>query len=119
VLAEGETLYAELNERASKFTGGMRAILARRGVPAVVQNAGPMIGVALTTTEVGTLRDYRDVRRHGDFEGYKRFQLSLLDRGVYIHPNLFEPMYLSTTHLEEDVDAVLDRADDALRHFSS
>lgn len=116
VLAEGEPIYANLNERARQFTGGMREILTRRGVPHVVQHSGPMIGVALTDKEVDGLADYRAVRRHGDFEGYKRFQLNLLDRGVYIHPNLFEPMYLSTTHREEDIDAVLDRADDALRH---
>jgi glutamate-1-semialdehyde 2,1-aminomutase len=116
VLAEGGSLYAELNARAQQFASGMGDILTRRGVAHVVQHVGPMIGVVLTTKEVHRVLNYRDVCRHADFEGYKRFQLSLLDRGVYIHPNQFEPIYLSTAHQEEDIDAVLERAEDAARH---
>jgi glutamate-1-semialdehyde 2,1-aminomutase len=111
VLAEGDRIYAELNERAEQFAAGVKQILRRREVPHVVQDVGPMISVVLTHDHVDELRNYREVRRHADFDGYIRLQHALLDCGVYVHPNQFEPMYLSTAHCERDIEDVLERFD--------
>lgn len=111
VLAEGDRIYAELNERAEQFAAGVKQILRRREVPHVVQHVGPMISVVLTHDHVDELRNYREVRRHADFDGYIRLQHALLDCGVYVHPNQFEPMYLSTAHCERDIEDVLERFD--------
>jgi glutamate-1-semialdehyde 2,1-aminomutase len=116
LLASRETLYAELNQRSQQLADGVAEILMRHSVPHVVQHVGPMIAAVLTKTQVEGLTDYRAVRRHADFEGYIKFQHALLDRGVYVHPNQFEPMYLSTAHRKEDIDEVLDRFNDAIRH---
>jgi glutamate-1-semialdehyde 2,1-aminomutase len=75
-----------------------------------------MLSMVLTTAAVESLTDYRAVRRHADFERYIQFEHALLDRGVYVHPNQFEPLYLSTTHRKEDVEEVLGRIDDAIQH---
>jgi glutamate-1-semialdehyde 2,1-aminomutase len=79
-----------------------------------VQNVGPMIAAVLTKTPVERLANYRDVRRHADCQHYIQFQHDLLDRGVYIHPNQFEPMYISTAHRKEDIDDVLERIEDTV-----
>ena len=115
VLAEKRTLYAELYERGSRLAKGCREILRRRGVPCVIQHVGPMLSIVLTRTETESLTNYREVRRHADLERYIRLQHALLNRGVYVHPNQFEPLYLSTTHGKQDIDEVLERIDDAFR----
>jgi glutamate-1-semialdehyde 2,1-aminomutase len=116
LLAEKDSLYPQLNVRSSRLATGIREVLTRRGVPHVVQNVGPMIACILTTAEAGELNNYREVRRSADFARYIELQHALLDRGVYVHPNQFEPMYLSTAHSERDVDEVLGLFDDAVQH---
>ena len=111
VLAEGDRIYAELNERAAQLVGGVKQILRRRDVPHVVQHAGPMISIVLTKSHVDEVTNYRDVCRHADFDGYIRLQHALLDAGVYVHPNQFEPLYLSTAHGQSDIEEVLERFD--------
>lgn len=116
VLAEQDSLYAGLNERGNQLADGIRKIMKRRNVPHVVQNVGPMLSIVLTKEAAESLTNYREVRRHADLERYIRFQHALLDRGVYVHPNQFEPLYVSTAHRKEDIDEALDRFDDAIRH---
>ena len=57
----------------------------------------------LTKTEVPELANYRDVRRHCDFERYIELQHYMQRAGVYFHPNQFEPMFLSTAHTPADI----------------
>ena len=116
VLAEGELLYKELNNRASQLASGVRQILARRGVPHVVQNVGPMIAAVLTKDASYSFINYRDICAGADFDRYIRLQHALLENGVYVHPNQYEPWYVSEAHRKEDIDEVLDRFDDAIQH---
>ena len=116
VLAEQDGLYAGLWERGNQLANGIREIMKRRNVPHVVQNVGPMLSIVLTKAVVQSLTNYREVRRHADLERYIQFQLALIDRGVYVHPNQFELLYVSTAHRKEDIDEALDRFDDAIGH---
>lgn len=116
VLAERELLYAELNDRANQLATGVREILMRRSVPHVVQHVGPMLSIVLTKTPAERLINYRKVRQHADAERYIQLQHALLDRGVYVHPNQFEPLYLSTAHRKQDIDEVLERIESTIRH---
>jgi glutamate-1-semialdehyde 2,1-aminomutase len=116
VIAERKLLYADLNERADQLAEGVRDILRRRRVPCVVQQVGPMLSLVLTKAGTQSLTNYRDVRRHADMDAYIRLQRALLDRGVYVHPNQFEPLYLSTAHRKRDIDEVLERIDDAFQN---
>jgi glutamate-1-semialdehyde 2,1-aminomutase len=117
VLAERSALYSELNARAQQLADGIREILGRRNVQHVVQHVGPMIAMVLTKTPTEHLVDYREVLRHADFERYIELQHALLDNGVYIHPNQYEPMFLSVTHCKEDIDEVLSRLDETVEHW--
>lgn len=117
VLAEQDSLYAELEDRGNQLADGLREILSRRNIPHVVQHVGPMLSIVLTKAAAESLTDYREVRLHADVERYIQFQHVLLDRGVYIHPNQFEPLYISTAHRKEDIGEALDRFDDAIRHL--
>jgi len=117
VIGEKEMLYAELNARANQLANGVREILRRRGLPHVIQHVGPMLSMVLTKIETESLKSYREVRRQADLERYIRLQYALLDRGIYVHPNQFEPLYLSTAHRKQDIDEVLERIDDAFQSF--
>ena len=65
--------------------------------------------------QVSQLTNYRDVRKHGDFEKYITFQRQMQRSGVYFHPNMFESMFLSTAHTSRDIELVLERMESGAR----
>jgi len=111
----GEAIYAHLESVSTALAEGIDEILSRLGVPHQVQYVGPMISMLLTREDVGPLTNYRDVRRHCDFEKFIRFQHQLQRSGVYFHPNQFEPMFLSTAHSHDDISVVLEQIEDGAR----
>ncbi len=115
VLADKENIYAQLHELGDMLAGGIREIMTRLGVPHHVHHLGPLISLMLTTSEVDELANYRDVRKHCDFDRYIEFQHQLQRDGVYFHPNQFEPMFLSTAHTREDIALALDRMEQGAR----
>ncbi len=114
ILELGDSLYETLESRGAQLAAGLGEIFGRHSIPHVVQHVGPMLGLFLTHDRWEALESYRDVRRHCHFERFIALQHALLDRGVYIHPNQFEPMYLSAAHTREDIDEILGRFDDAV-----
>ena len=108
VLADKDAIYGQLHELGDLLADGVHEIFTRLGIPHHVHHLGPLVSVLLTTSEVDELANYRDLRRHGDFERYIQWQHYLQRAGVYFHPNLFEPMFLSTAHTREDVAVALD-----------
>jgi glutamate-1-semialdehyde 2,1-aminomutase len=107
--ANREAIYAHLHLVGGMLAEGLREIMTRLSVPHVVQSVGPMLSLFLTREPVARLSEYRDVRRHCDFEAYIRFH------GVYFHPNQFEPMFLSTAHTEREIAAALERIEKAAK----
>ena len=115
IIEDREGFYDHMFDVGNRLRSGLQEIMDRVGAPAVAQNVGPMISLFLTKEPVDGIREYRDVRRHCDFENFIRFQHEVQRRGVYLHPNLFEPMYMSQAHTREDVDNALNRIEDAAR----
>lgn len=111
----GPTLYRHLEEVSGQLARGVGEIFSRLGIPHQVQFVGPMLSMFLTHDEGGPMTEFRDVRRRCDFEKYIRFQHQLQRLGVYFHPNLFEPLFLSTVHTHDDVANVLERIEDGAR----
>ncbi len=115
ILNNRESIYDHLYSISDELTTGLADIMTRLQVPHVIQNVGPMISLFLTDGEVDSLKNYRDVRAHCDFESYIQFQNQAQRLGVYFHPNQFEPMFLSTAHSHADMATVLERVEDAAR----
>jgi glutamate-1-semialdehyde 2,1-aminomutase len=111
----GDAIYAHLESVSNALAEGADEILTRLGVPHQIQYVGPMISMMLTREDVGPLKNYRDVRRHCDFDKFIRLQHQLQRSGVYYHPNQFEPMFLSTAHSHDDIATVLERLEDGAR----
>ncbi len=111
IAADPKGIYQRLHAVGDQLARGLDEIMTRLRVPHVVQHVGPMISLFLTTGEVDKFKEYRQVRRHCDFEKYIGFQHEMQRLGVYFHPNQFEPMFLSTAHTKEHIDKVLQRID--------
>lgn len=115
VLAEGDAMYRRLHELGDELAAGLRSIFQRNDIAHLVQHVGPVLSLFLLTEPRERLINYREVRRYCDFEDYIRFQHAMQERGVYFHPNQFEPMFLSTAHTSDDLGIVLERIEDACR----
>lgn len=115
ILERRASIYPALWQLADELARGLGELLTRLRVPHCVQHVGPMVSLLLTRDRVDRLTHYRQVRRHCDFDAYIRFQHNLQRHGVYLHPNQFEPMFLSTAHTSADIQLALERAEDAAR----
>jgi glutamate-1-semialdehyde 2,1-aminomutase len=96
---------------------GLREIMTRLAIPHVVANLGPIVSLFLTKGDVQSLNNYRDVRRHCDFDKYIDFQHQMQRLGVYFHPNQFETMFLSTAHSSQDIATALERFEEGARRL--
>lgn len=119
VIAAGPAIYAQMERAAEDLALGMGRILAQHGVPHFIRQLGAMMSVYILREEVSTIDTYRDVVRSCDFDAFIRLQHQLLDHGVYIHPNQFEPQYVSTAHSSEDVEQCLARFEEAVAAFKN
>jgi glutamate-1-semialdehyde 2,1-aminomutase len=111
VLEHADTMYPGLHDTADALAAGLRHIFSDCGVPHVVQNVGPMVSLFLVDEPDVELASYRDVRGHGKFARFIDLQHEVQRLGVFFHPNMFEPMFLSTAHTSEDVAVVLERVE--------
>jgi glutamate-1-semialdehyde 2,1-aminomutase len=109
VAEDREGIYRHLHAVGGQLAAGLHEIMARLRVPHLVEHVGPMISLFLTRGEAERFTEYRAVRRHCDFDKYIRFQHEIQRRGVYFHPNQFEPMFLSTAHSERQIAEALER----------
>jgi glutamate-1-semialdehyde 2,1-aminomutase len=108
ILADTAGIYEHLETIGNRFADGVDDILTQLDIPHQVHHLGALISVLLTDEGAPQLHNYRDVRRHCDFEGYIQWQQTMQRDGMYFHPNQFEPMFLSTAHTIDDIDAALD-----------
>ena len=102
--------YERLEATGDRLRDGLRAVLAARGVDAVVLGEGAGVWhVAFGITEApSTVAD----AAKADAALLKRFHLGLIARGAFVLPGLRS--YLSLAHTDDDVDRTLQMADDAL-----
>jgi glutamate-1-semialdehyde 2,1-aminomutase len=113
--ANGPAIYRHLEDVGGALARGAGEIFTRLGIPHRIQYVGPMVSMLLTHGDVDAITNYRDMRRHCDFDKYIRFQHQLQTSGVYFHPNQFEPLFLSTAHTHQDIATVLERIEDGAR----
>jgi glutamate-1-semialdehyde 2,1-aminomutase len=103
--------YPALERRTRRLVDGLLAIARELGVPANGGALGSMWGIFFSENPVRTFAEAKESNVHL----FNRFFHGLLERGVFFAPSAFEAGFLSTAHQEDDIDATLDRARDALR----
>ena len=103
-------LHDRIAARTARLVAGLRERAARHGVPFTADSAGTMWGFFFRDEPV---RSYADAKT-ADAQRFRRFFHAALGRGVYLAPSPFEAAFLSAAHGDAEIDATLDRLDDAL-----
>ena len=105
LIDDRDRVYGHLNAVADAMVGGMRKIFAEQGVPAVINQVGPMWQVFFGHEEPVTR--YRQARA-SDMRFFAQLQGECQERGVYFHNFNFERFFASTAHTQREVDYSLE-----------
>ena len=89
---------------------GLRAKAGRHELDVLIQGPGPVFH--MTFTSASEITDYRSHARNADEETYGRFCDAMLERGVRLPRRGI--WFLSSAHMERDVEETLAAADEAL-----
>jgi len=108
--------YSKLHAIGDAAIRGLREVIQRRQVKAIVQGFGPMFQIYFTEKE--TIQDYRDYCTYVDTARYSRFVHLLLDSGIYMTPSNGLHWIISSAHTEKDVESLVAAADQALARLS-
>ena len=95
--------YEKLEEKSVWFAAEMAGILARVGVPTVLNRVGSMMTCFFTPDPV---RDYESALR-ADTDRYGRYFRAMLDGGVWLAPSQFEAAFISAAHGRDHLEKAL------------
>jgi glutamate-1-semialdehyde 2,1-aminomutase len=110
LINDQERVYGHINTIADAMVNGLRAIFAGHGVPAVINQVGPMWQVFFGQEQPVTR--YRQARA-SDTRFFGHLQAECQARGVYFHNFNFERFFACTAHTQAEVDYSLDVIDTA------
>jgi len=104
-----EGVYEKLEQTGDQLVNGIRQLLAKRGIPGIVNNVGPVFHMMFTQeTKVEDFDSFN--KRSG--AAYARFAELMLEEGVLVRPNGL--WYVSTMHTADDIEATLQAIDRSL-----
>jgi glutamate-1-semialdehyde 2,1-aminomutase len=106
-------IYEKLEKTGNAMAEGIRKLLAKHGMPSIVNGIGPVFHMMFT--DVAKVDDFASFNKR-DAGKYVRFAERMLEEGVLIRPNGL--WYVSTVHTEADVEATLAAIDRALDKLS-
>jgi glutamate-1-semialdehyde 2,1-aminomutase len=109
---DGGALYAHLDRLGSRLRTDLQRVFNEGGVPAVVQGRGSMMQVYFIDRP--SVRTYREALG-ADEARFSRFAHSMLNRGVFVHPDHFEHWFLSGAHTDSEIDRIVETAADSVR----
>jgi len=104
-------LHGRIEARTARLVAGLVASAARHDVPFTAAHAGSMFGFFFQREPV---RDFAGAKG-SDIGFFRRFFHAARERGVYLAPSPFEAGFMSAAHGDAEVDAALERLDDAMR----
>ena len=114
-IATLRTLTPALHDRiaalTARFVEGLRGAAARVGLPFTADCAGSMWGMFFRAEPVRSFTDAQGA----DTALHARVFHEALARGVYLAPSAYEAGFLSAAHDDDDIDAALERIEDAMR----
>lgn len=107
-------VYPHLEAMTKKLAEGVAAEAQRAGVPITLNRVGSMWTWFFAP---GPVRNYDEAAR-SDTAAFGRFHRAMLDRGVWLPPSQFEAAFLSAAHGEEEIEATIAAAREALAGLS-
>lgn len=103
-------IWEELERRTRTLCQGIGAAAEAAGISIYQTQVGTMF---CTFFQEGPVTDYGTARR-SDTERYARFFHAMLERGVYLAPSQFEAGFMSTAHGDEEIQATIAAAEEAM-----
>ena len=101
-------IYEAFEARGDQLAEGIRAAIARKGVPGAVNQVGSVVQAVFGVTAADSFEQFLAA----DQEFYDRLTVQLLRRGVFALPG--GRWYISAAHTEQDIAETVNVFDDAL-----
>lgn len=105
-----EPPYEELERLGARLEDGLRKAAERAGVEHATARVGSMLTLFFRGGEVGSWKDAST----SDTTRFAKYFWGLVERGVYMPCSQFEALFISAAHTEDDVDATVQAAEEAL-----
>ena len=105
-------VYEMLFGTGERLVAGLRELVERHGVTALVQGVGPVFQVWFSDRPI---RNYRDAAAHARPDVFRLWWQEMLRDGILFHPSQFENLFVSTAHTDDDVELTLASAAETLR----
>jgi glutamate-1-semialdehyde 2,1-aminomutase len=102
--------YAQLNDYTTRLAAGLSELATKANIPHVVPQIGSMWTFFFSPGPVRNLAE----ASQSDTARFAKFFHAMLDRGVYLACSQYEANFVSVMHTEEQLNATLDAAKDAL-----
>ncbi|MDD2793256.1 MAG: glutamate-1-semialdehyde 2,1-aminomutase [Sediminibacterium sp.] len=109
-LLNKEDHYSSLEKKTTYLKAGLEKVLAKAGVPFVVNQFGSMISVHFSSQPV---TDFASAAT-ADNALFNRFFHAMLQRGVYLPPSAFESWFLNDALSYEDLDYTIGAAEESI-----
>ncbi len=100
----GEDLYNRFNRLTEKLHAGLEAAGRDAKISVLVQSVNGMLQFFFTRRK--KIQNYRESLQI-DWNLFLRHHQLLLDKGIYIHPDNYERITLSSAHTEKDIERFL------------
>ncbi len=107
--------YARLDELGRHLENGLVAAIRRAEIKASVVRRGSALTLFFRE---GAPTDYTEAKE-SDTAAFSRFHAAMLARGVLLPPSQFETWFVSAAHTENEIDATVRAAHEALREAAS
>lgn len=106
--------HERLHATTERLLKGVLGTAQQHGIPMCGDHVGGMFG--LFFTDAKTVDSFEAVMSCNS-ERFKQFFHLMLDRGIWLAPSAFEAGFTSAAHTEQDIDATIAAADDALQQL--
>ncbi|MBK9341743.1 MAG: glutamate-1-semialdehyde 2,1-aminomutase [Dehalococcoidia bacterium] len=113
-LASG-AVYVRLEELGRHLENGLNTAIRRAEIPACVVRRGSALTLFF---RAGVPADYAEARE-SDTGAFSRFHAGMLKRGILLPPSQFETWFVSAAHSEDEIDATVRAAHEALREAAN
>ncbi|NRB75446.1 MAG: glutamate-1-semialdehyde 2,1-aminomutase [Verrucomicrobiales bacterium] len=107
--------WQRLEEIGQQFEDGVRDALNEIGRDLTFHRVGSMFCLFFMEGKVENVDDVKN----SDFDAFRKFFWSTLDKGVYFAPSQYEAGFISLAHAAEDIDKTAEVTRDALKEIYS
>jgi len=108
---ENGKVYKEVYRVGEKLMSGIKEIITREQIKAIVQGFEPMFQIHFTPLD--KIRNYRDFCKSSK-DIFVKFRDKLMKKGIFIRPAYFGEIYLSAAHTDEDIKRTLTAMEDVI-----